>query len=81
MFSINKDKFFTILNDINKTCNYVNVKDKAFIDIQKFNELLAKIDLNKYACDYVQNRFIAIRPRNLPFTYIRPPSFSSTPGN
>lgn len=67
MFAINKDKFFNILTDINKNCVYRNVKDKAFTDITKFNNLMEWVDLNQFSVDYVQNRLIVIRKRSKPF--------------
>lgn len=67
MFTINKEKFLNILNDVNKSCVYRNVKDKAFSEITKFNNILDYVDLNEYALDYVQNRLIVIRKRHLPF--------------
>ena len=71
MFTINKDKFFTILNDLNKTCIYRNIRDTYFMDVPKFKNLLDYIDLNKYSLEYMQNRLISIRHKNFPFELIR----------
>lgn len=71
MFTINKDKFFTILNDLNKNCRYTNIRDKYYMDIPKFKNILDYIDLNKYTLEYVQNRLITIRPKNLPIQLVR----------
>ena len=71
MFSINKDKFFTILNDINKTCIYRNIKDKYYMDITKFNNILNYIDMNEYDLQYIQNRLIVIKNKYIPIECIK----------
>lgn len=71
MFTINKDKLFNILNNINTNCMYKNIKDKSFNDVKKFTRLLDKIDLNRYAVDYIQNRLIVVRPKITPINYFK----------
>lgn len=71
MFTINKDKFFTILNDLNKTCIYRNVKDQYFMDIPKFKTILDNIDLNYYSLEYVQNRLITVKSKEIPMNLIK----------
>jgi hypothetical protein len=71
MFNINRDKFFNILTDLNKSCKYNDIKDKYFMEVPKFNNLMNYIDLNKYTLDYMQNRLIAIKRKDVPANYIK----------
>lgn len=71
MFTINKDKFFNILTDINKSCVYKNVKDCYFMEIPKFNNMMNYIDMNEFNVDYVQNRLITIKRKDIDLKFIK----------
>lgn len=70
MFTINKDKFFTILNDLNKPCVYNDIVDKHYNDVPKIKALLEYVDKDKYTIEYVQNRLITVRTKGMPVNLV-----------
>ena len=69
--ALNRDTFFYILQELNKNCKVQDYKDKYIDNVEKITSLLNLLDLNAYQVDYIQNRFIMIKQKNIPLCYIK----------
>lgn len=68
--NVDRKVFFNILQKLNLSCNINDFKDVYFEHVPKFKALMDQIDLDAYNLDYIQNRFIIVKPRYTPLTEI-----------
>lgn len=71
MIKINRKEIFNILQKINISCTTPEIINKQFNEIKKLDSVLELIDLNEYSFDYITNRFIAIKNKNINLTQIK----------